>query len=50
METIKGRIWKFGDDITPTRYPQPRYLILQIRKSLAEHVMEEADPWISLKS
>ena len=37
---IKGRVWKFGDDIDTDIIIPGRYLVLTDEKELAEHVME----------
>jgi 3-isopropylmalate/(R)-2-methylmalate dehydratase small subunit len=40
---IKGRVWKFGDDIDTDIIIPGRYLVLTDEKELAEHVMEGLD-------
>jgi len=37
---IKGKVWKFGDDIDTDIIIPGRYLVLTDEKELAEHVME----------
>ena len=37
---IKGRVWKFGDDIDTDIIIPGRYLVLTDEKELAGHVME----------
>ncbi len=44
---IKGRVWKFGDDIDTDIIIPGRYLVLRGEKELAEHVMEGIDPKFS---
>lgn len=42
--TFTGRAWKFGDDINTDEIIPARYLSLTDPASLADHVMEDADP------
>jgi len=41
---VKGRAWKFGDDVNTDEIIPARYLNLTDPLKLAEHVMEDADP------
>ncbi|WP_456455925.1 3-isopropylmalate dehydratase small subunit [Thermovibrio sp.] len=42
--TLKGRAFKFGDDINTDEIIPARYLNTSEPKELAKHVMEDADP------
>lgn len=48
-EKIKGRAWKFGDDVDTDIILPGRYLVLTGEKELAEHAMEGLDPEFSEK-
>lgn len=41
---IKGKAWKFGDDIDTDIIIPGRYLVLTDEKELSQHVMEGLDP------
>ena len=41
---IKGKAWKFGDDVNTDEIIPARYLITTDPKELAKHVMEDIDP------
>ncbi|MFH0960275.1 MAG: 3-isopropylmalate dehydratase small subunit [Pseudomonadota bacterium] len=41
--TIKGKVWKFGDDVNTDEIIPARYLNITEPLKLAEHVMEDAD-------
>ena len=48
-EKIRGRVWKFGDDIDTDIILPGRYLVLTDENKLAEHLMEGADSEFSSK-
>jgi 3-isopropylmalate/(R)-2-methylmalate dehydratase small subunit len=41
---MKGKAWKFGNDIDTDLILPGRYLVLRCESDLAEHLMEGADP------
>jgi len=41
---LRGRAWKFGDNVNTDEIIPARYLSLSDPLKLAEHVMEDADP------
>lgn len=43
-DLIKGRVWKFGDDIDTDIIIPGRYLVLTNEDELAKHAMEGLDP------
>jgi 3-isopropylmalate dehydratase small subunit len=47
--TIKGKVWKFGDDINTDEIIPARYLNITEPSKLAEHVMEDADAQFASK-
>lgn len=50
METIKGRVWKFGDDISTDLIIAGKYKFKTIDfDELVKHAMEGADPEFALK-
>jgi len=46
---IKGKVWKFGDDVDTDIIIPGRYLVLTGEKELAAYVMEGCDPEFSKK-
>jgi 3-isopropylmalate/(R)-2-methylmalate dehydratase small subunit len=44
MNSISGKVWKFGDNIDTDLIIAARYLNTSEPKELAKHVMEDADP------
>ena len=49
MERIKGKAWKFGDNIDTDVIIPARYLNTTDPAELAKHCMEDADPEFSKK-
>jgi len=41
---MKGKVWKFGDNVNTDEIIPARYLNTSDHKELAAHVMEDADP------
>ena len=47
---MKGKVWKFGDNIDTDLIIPARYLNTSDQKELAQHTMEDADPdWVNKK-
>ena len=46
---MKGKVWKFGDNVNTDLIIPARYLNTSDPKELAEHVMEDADPEFAKK-
>jgi 3-isopropylmalate/(R)-2-methylmalate dehydratase small subunit len=46
---VKGKVWKFGDNIDTDLIIAARYLNTSDEKELARHVMEDADPGFAEK-
>lgn len=46
---MKGKAWKFGNDVDTDLILPGRYLVLRDPEDLAEHVMEGADPEFAKK-
>jgi len=44
MNTIEGKVWRFGQDIDTDLIIAARYLNTSDPQELAKHVMEDADP------
>ncbi|MBN1898590.1 MAG: 3-isopropylmalate dehydratase small subunit [Spirochaetes bacterium] len=44
MKKIKGKVWKFGENINTDEIIPARYLNTDDPKELASHCMEDADP------
>lgn len=49
MEKIKGKVWKFGDNIDTDVIIPARYLNTTDPEELAKHCMEDVDPEFSKK-
>lgn len=41
---LRGRVWKFGDDVNTDLIIPARYLNMHTPEELAKHCMEDADP------
>jgi len=46
---MKGKVWKFGDNVNTDEIIPARYLNTSDAKELAAHVMEDADPEFTKK-
>ncbi len=46
---VRGKVWKFGDDVDTDVIIPARYLVTSDPDELAEHVMEDIDPEFSGK-
>ncbi len=46
---MKGKVWKYGDDIDTDLIIPGRYLVLTKKEDLAQHVMEGIDPEFNKK-
>ena len=46
---MKGKVWKYGDDIDTDLIIPGRYLVLTKKEELAEHAMEGIDPKFNKK-
>jgi len=50
METVRGRIWKFGDDVnTDVIFPGKYTYTITDPQEMARHAMEDADPEFAVK-
>lgn len=49
MNTITGKVWRFGDNIDTDLIIAARYLNTSDPQELAKHVMEDADPEFTTK-
>jgi 3-isopropylmalate/(R)-2-methylmalate dehydratase small subunit len=47
---MKGKVWKFGDNVNTDEIIPARYLNSSDPKELASHVMEDADPAFATKA
>ena len=47
---MKGKVWKFGDNVNTDEIIPARYLNTSDPKELAEHLMEDADPDFTKKA
>ena len=49
MAVLRGRVWRFGDDVNTDEIIPARYLNTSDPKELSAHCMEDADPTFARK-